>query len=93
MNKKRTFSSQKKAEITLSIIKGECTVLEASQIHSIHVSVLNRWRDEAIQKLHTIYETKQEDLETNRKLQKYEHVIAKLTTQNDFLDKVLASIG
>jgi hypothetical protein len=42
--------------------------------------------------LYTVYETKSEDLETVRKIQKYEHVIAKLTTQNDFLDKVLAQL-
>ena len=92
MNTKRKFSSQVKAEIVLSLLKGETTLLEASRTHDIHVSVLGRWRDEAIAKLHTVYETKAEDLETVRKIQKYEHVITKLTTQNDFLDKVLASL-
>lgn len=92
MNTKRAFTSTQKAEITLSIIKGEFTILETSRKHDIHTSVLNRWKDESMKSFHVLFETKKENKDMDMKVKKYELVISKLTTQNDFLDKVLASI-
>jgi hypothetical protein len=41
-------------------------------------------------KVTSIFKEGTDETEKDRKLKQYEHVIAKLTTQNDFLDKVLA---
>jgi transposase-like protein len=92
MNTKRKFSAQTKAGIVLSIIKGDITLLEASKQHNIVPSLLHKWKDQFLGSAHTIFEQSGIETEQDRKLKKCEHVIAKLTTQNDFLDKVLASL-
>jgi transposase len=90
MNEKRKFSSEQKAQIVLSIIKKEQTALEASKKYAIAPSLVYKWRDEFLEKAHTAFEVSKEDKEIDRKVKHYEHIIAKITTQNDFLEKVLA---
>lgn len=41
-------------------------------------------------KVATLFETNKDESEKDKKMKHYEYVIAKLTTQNDFLEKVLA---
>ena len=90
MNEKRKFSSELKAQIVLSIIKKEQTALEASKKHDIAPSLIYKWRDEFLEKAHAVFEVSKEDKEIDKKIKHYEHVIAKITTQNDFLEKILA---
>jgi putative transposase len=90
MNTKRKFSSELKAQIVLSVITKEATAIESSKKHDIAPSLIYKWRDEFLEKAHTAFEVNKEDQVMDRKLKHYEHVIAKITTQNDFLEKVLA---
>ena len=90
MKEKRKFSSEQKAQIVLSIIKKEVTALEAGKKYEIAPSLIYKWRDEFLDKAPAIFETNRGESEKDRKVRHYEHIISKLTTQNDFLDKVLA---
>jgi len=51
-----------------------------------------KWRDQAIENMNKAFEVNQESRETERKIKKYEHVITKITTQNNFLEKVLKTL-
>jgi putative transposase len=90
MKIKRKFSSEQKAQIVLSILKKEKSVLEVGKSEDLSPSLLHKWKDRFLEKSHLVFEDKANENETSKKLKNYEHVIAKLTTQNDFLDKVLA---
>lgn len=90
MKEKRRFSSEQKAQIVLSIIRKEVTAIEASKKYEIAPGLIYKWRDEFLEKAPTVFETNKDESEKDRKVRHYEYVIAKLTTQNDFLDKVLA---
>ena len=90
MKERRKFSSEQKAQIVLSVIKNEITALEASKKHEIAPSLIYKWRDEFLAKASTLFETNKDESEKDKKVRHYEYVIAKLTTQNDFLEKVLA---
>ena len=74
----------------MSIIKKEVTALEASKKHEIAPSLIYKWQDEFLAKASTLFETGKDESEKDKKVKHYEYVIAKLTTQNDFLEKVLA---
>ncbi len=87
---RRTFSAKQKTDIVLSIIKKEATLLEVSRKHNITPSLLHKWKDEFLSNAHNAFAEKENQTEINRKIAKYEHIIAKITTQNDFLEKVLS---
>lgn len=90
MKIRRKFSSEQKAQIVLSVIKNEASTLEVSKKHEIAPGLIYKWRDEFLSKAHGVFETNKEEGEKDQKIRKYEFVISKLTTQNDFLEKVLA---
>lgn len=92
MKVRRTFSPEQKATIVLSVIDGSKTVLEVSREHELSPGLIHKWKDHFLTEANTVFATKQADNEDKRKIKKYEHVIAKLTTQNDFLDKVLTAL-
>lgn len=89
MKTRRTFSSEQKVQIVLSILKKELTIVEASQKHQITPSLIHKWRDAFLEKAHLAFADSRDESDKDRKLKKYEYVITKLTTQNDFLEKVL----
>jgi transposase-like protein len=90
MKEKRTFSSEQKARIVLSVITKEVTALEASKNNNIAPSLVYKWQEEFLAKALHVFATQKGDTEKDKKLRHYEHVISKITTQNDFLEKVLA---
>ncbi len=92
MKTKRKFGSDLKAQIVLSIIKKEVTALEAAKKHEIAPSLIYKWRDEFLEKAPQVFETDKDESEKDKKLKTYEHVIMKMTTQNDFLERILATL-
>ncbi len=90
MNQKRKFSSEQKAQIVLSVIKKELTIMEASQKHQVTPGLIHKWREVFLQKSMSVFNDGKDESDKDRKIKHYEHVIAKITTQNDFLEKVLA---
>lgn len=92
MKTRRKFSAEQKTKIVLSIIDGSKTVLETSRENELSPSLIHKWKDHFLTEAATVFAGKQENNEDRRKIKKYEHVIAKLTTQNDFLDKVLTTL-
>lgn len=92
MKTRRKFSPDQKAKIILSILDGSKTVLEVSRSHEITPSLIHKWKEEFLAKAATVFVTNKNNHEEKLKIKKYEHIIAKLTTQNDFLDKVLTTL-
>jgi transposase-like protein len=92
MREKRKFGSDLKAQIVLSIIKKEVTAIEAAKKHEIAPGLIYKWRDEFLEKAPQAFETGKDESDKDKKLKHYEHVIMKMTTQNDFLEKVLATL-
>lgn len=90
MKEKRKFSSELKAQIVLSVIRKELTALEVARKNNIAPSLVYKWQEEFLAKAKTVFETNQTESEKDRKVKHYEYVITKLTTQNDFLERVLA---
>jgi transposase len=89
MKTRRKFTSAQKTKIVLSIITKEATVLEISKKEDIAPSLIHSWKDQYLAESHKAFEKSTDETEKDNKIRKYEHVIAKLTTQNDFLEKVL----
>ncbi len=92
MKTRRKFSPEQKTKIVLAVIDGSKTVLEVSREHELSPSLIHKWREHFLSEAATVFAGSNDDKEDKQKIRKYEHVIAKLTTQNDFLDKVLTTL-
>jgi len=90
MKIRRKFSSEQKAQIVLSVIKNELSTLEAGKKYAITPSLIHKWQDSFLEKASSVFDTNKDESEKDKKIRQYEYVITKLTTQNDFLEKVLA---
>lgn len=92
MKTRRTFSPEQKTKIVLSIIDGSKTVLEVSRDYDLSTSLIHKWKDHFLKEAAGVFINNNSTSEEQKKIKHYEHVIAKLTTQNDFLDKVLTTL-
>ncbi len=92
MEKRRKFTSELKAQIVMKIIKGESTVSEESKKYNILPGLIHKWRDTLINNIKTVFDSDKQDQIKDKKIKKYEYVISKITTQNDFLEKVLTHL-
>ena len=92
MKTRRTFSPEQKAKIILAIIDGSKTVLETSREYDLSTSLIHKWKDHFLKESAGVFASDTTTREEQKKIKHYEHVIAKLTTQNDFLDKVLTTL-
>lgn len=90
MKTKRKFTSAQKTSIVLSIISKEATVLEVAKKEDLAPSLIHTWKDQYLAESYKAFEKNSVETEKDSKIKKYEHIITKLTTQNDFLEKVLA---
>lgn len=92
MKERRTFTSTQKAAIVLTIIKGEKTTLEVSKINNLTPSLVHKWKEQFLADASKVFDQSKENQEQVRKIKQYEHVISRITTQNDFLEKVLLAV-
>ena len=90
MKTRRKFSSEQKAQIVLLIIKKEKSLVDISKEQNLAPSLIHKWKEEFLAKAPSVFETNKDESDKDRKMKHYEHVISKITTQNDFLEKVLA---
>ena len=87
--KRRKFTAEQKSEIVIELLTNKKTSQELCIKHDIMNQLLHTWKDTFIKNAHKTFE-KQSVSQDEEKIHKYEQVITKLTTQNDFLDKILA---
>ena len=89
MKIRRKFTSEQKTKIVLAVISKESTILEMSKKEDIVPSLISTWKDQYLAQSHKAFEKDKDETAKDAKIKQYEHVITKLTTQNDFLEKVL----
>jgi putative transposase len=90
MNEKRKFSSEQKAQVILEVLREELSVIEIGKKYEITPRLIYEWKEVFLEKSKKIFDTKNVESSKDKKIKHYEHVISKITTQNDFLEKVLA---
>jgi transposase len=77
--KKRTFTPEQKAKIVLELLKENKTIAELAAEYEIHPNQLQRWKSEAMEKMHLIF-TKDSD-EVAKLQKKHESEVDDLTKQ------------
>ena len=65
-------------------------MLEMGKLHDLAPSLIGKWIEHFVSNAGSIFNKDNGNKEKEVRLRRYEHVITKLATQNDFLEKVLA---
>ena len=87
--KRKNYSKELKSKVALAAIKGNQTANEIASEFGIHVSLINRWKKEAIEALPSVFgntqakQAKATEIEKNRLYQK----VGKLHVELDWLKK------
>ena len=87
--KRKKYSKELKIKVALAAIKGNQTANEIASEFGIHVSLVNRWKKEAIQALPLVFgetqakQNKEIEIERERLYQK----VGKLQIELDWLKK------
>ncbi|MDT8379989.1 MAG: transposase [Desulfotignum sp.] len=87
--KRKKYSKELKTKVALAAIKGNQTANEIASEFGIHVSLVNRWKKEAIQALPLVFgetqakQNKEIEIERERLYQK----VGKLQIELDWLKK------
>ena len=92
MPKRKHFSINQKAQITLEILKEEKTVNQIASEYGVHPNVLYRWKKQALENFPQLFEDenksqRQRQSEHQRQLDELYSEIGRLTTQLNWLKK------
>jgi len=87
--KRRRHSSQLKSKVALAALKGDQTANEIASEYGVHVSQVNKWKKEAIDRLPEIFSNKSgRQVQDAEKEKNHLHQqIGRLQVEVDFLKK------
>ena len=88
--KRRSFSTEFKAQVVLELIAGKKSLLEASREYGIKDTVLSRWKQEFVAKASQMFEQPQAVQEKEARIAELERMVGKLTMQIELQKKVLS---
>lgn len=77
--KRRTFTPEQKATIVLELLKESKTITELAAEYEIHPNQLQRWKSEALEKMHLLFTKDSDEVEKMRK--KHDVEVDDLTKQ------------
>ncbi|WXJ90223.1 hypothetical protein MTKAM_22560 [Moorella thermoacetica] len=92
MGTRKQYPAEIKAKIVLEILKEEKSISQIASEYGIHPSVLNRWRNTAVEKLPSLFTDETKNLENmkseyEKKIQDLYAEVGRLTTELTWLKK------
>ncbi|WXJ78266.1 hypothetical protein MTMBA_03330 [Moorella thermoacetica] len=92
MGTRKHYPAELKAKIVLEILKEEKSIAQIASEYGIHPSVLNRWRNTAVEKLPSLFTDETKNLENmkseyEKKIQDLYAEVGRLTTELTWLKK------
>jgi transposase-like protein len=92
MKTRKHYSPQQKAQIVLELLKEEKTVAQIASEYGIHPNQLHRWKKQALENFHRLFEDGQKaevakKADQERQLNELYTEIGKLTTQLNWIKK------
>ncbi|NSW84470.1 MAG: transposase [Syntrophothermus sp.] len=92
MGNRKQYPAELKAKIVLEILREEKSISQIASEYGIHPSLLNKWRNVAIQKLPSLFTDETKSIENmkseyERKIQDLYAEVGRLTTELTWLKK------
>ncbi|MDQ0285555.1 transposase-like protein [Desulfofundulus luciae] len=92
MGTRKQYPAEIKAKIVLEILKEEKSIAQIASEYGIHPSVLNRWKNTAVEKLPSLFTDETKNIENmkseyEKKIQDLCAEVGRLTTELTWLKK------
>jgi transposase len=85
---RKRYNAEFKAKVALEAIRGELTVSQLGAKYSLHQTMINSWKKQAIDKLSTLFAQKSDVGKTSdTEVEKLHAKIGQLVVERDFLAK------
>jgi len=85
---RKRYSAEFKAKVALEAIRGELTISQLGAKYSVHQTMINSWKKQAIDKLSTVFEQKSDfGKPPDAEVEKLHAKIGQLVVERDFLAK------
>ena len=87
--KRKRYSAEHKAKVALEAIQGELTIAQLVAKHGVHQTLINAWKEQAMEGMAVVFSGKAEASETARadEIEKLHAKIGQLVVERDFLSK------
>ncbi len=87
--KRKRYSADFKAKVALEAIRGELTLAQLASKHSVHQTLINAWKKQAVEGMSGTFSGKAEAAEENRQgeIDKLHAMIGQLVVERDFLKR------
>ena len=85
--KRRTFTSEFKAEIVLRLISGEKRLAEVCREHQLNSQMVSRWKQELLQNAASVFERKKEYSVEQERIAKLGQALGRKTLELEIAKK------
>jgi len=85
--KRRTFTSEFKAEIVLQLISGEKRLAEVCREYQLNSQMVSRWKHELLQNAASVFEHKKEYSAEQERIAKLEQALGRKTLELEIAKK------
>ena len=85
--KRRTFTSEFKAEIVLQLISGEKRLAEVCREHQLNSQMVSRWKRDFLQNAASVFERKKEYSAEQERIAELEQTLGRKTLELEILKK------
>ena len=91
MNNRKTYTSELKSRVVLEILREELTISQISSKYSVHQSVLNKWRNTALEGLPGLFNDPRKkslsDIQKGNIIEDLYRQVGKLSLQLEWVKK------
>ncbi len=85
--KRRQYTAEFKSKIVLQVLTGEKTASELCRQHKLNANLLNRWRNELVERASTVFESASGTSEAQQQVAELERLVGQLTMQLEIAKK------
>jgi transposase-like protein len=85
--KRRQHTAEFKSKLVLQVLSGEKTASELCRQHKLNPNLLNRWRNEFVERASTVFESGSEKAEEAQQIAELERLVGQLTVQLEIAKK------
>lgn len=93
MRKRRTFTPEFKAQVTLEVLMGVKNSGEACREYGLKLEILSRWKAEFVENAHLVFRSDDQRSQEQARIAELERLAGRLTLELEVAKKVSQNLG
>ena len=93
MRKRRKFTPEFKAQVTLEVLMGVKNSAEACREYSLKPEILSRWKAELMENAHLVFRSDEQRSQEQARIAELERLAGRLTLELEVAKKVSSSLS